>query len=118
MSSLVKIKENHIFRRAYRRGTSLVSPFIVVYLMKNRCGQVRLGITTGKKIGSAVSRNRAKRVITAAFRSCLPNISEGYDFIIVARSRILDVKSTDVSVSLSKLLKTAGVFEIKEENNE
>ncbi len=109
MKTIIKIKENHIFRRAYRRGKALVSPYAVVYVLKNRRDEIRLGITTGKKIGNAVSRNRAKRVITAAFRYCLPEIEAGRDFIIVARPRILAAKSTAVAASLSKLLKTADV---------
>lgn len=109
MNSVVKIKENRDFRRAYRIGKSLVCPYAVVYYMKNRTGNIRLGITTGKKIGNAVSRNRAKRVITAAFRACLPHITPGYDFVIVARTRILSVKSTAVACAVLKLLKAAGL---------
>ena len=107
---LVKLKENRDFRRAYNRGKSYVSPFVVVYINKNRTNNIRLGITAGKKIGKAVQRNRAKRVITAAFVSNFPDIREGFDFVIVARNRILDVKSTVVADSLHKLLTTAGAL--------
>ena len=109
MNKIVKIKENYQFRRAYNRAKSVVCPYAVVYFMKNRSGNIRLGITAGKKLGGAVCRNRAKRVITAAFRGCLPNISSGYDFIIVARSRILTVKSTTVQSALLKILKSANL---------
>ena len=54
MSSLVKIKENYEFRRAYTRGESLVTPVAVIYVFKTKRNNVRLGITTGKKIGKAV----------------------------------------------------------------
>ena len=117
MERIVKLKENRDFRRVYLRGKSFVSPFIVVYINKNRSNNVRLGITTGKKIGKAVSRNRAKRVITAAFRDCLPKIKNGYDVVIVARTRILNVKSTVVAVALQKLLATAGVV-LSEKNSD
>ena len=117
MNGIFKLKENRDFRRAYTRGASLVSPYIVVYYMKNRRNDIRLGITAGKKIGGAVSRNRAKRVITAAFRGCLPQIQTGYDFVIVARTRILSVKSTVVQASLMKLLKKAQLcHELQDEN--
>lgn len=108
--SLLKLKENRDFRRAYNRGKSYVSPFIVVYVNKNRTNNVRLGITAGKKIGKAVERNRAKRVITAAFSSVLPEIRDGFDFVIVARTRILEVKSTVVAASLHKLHFAAGAL--------
>lgn len=116
MSKLIKLKENYIFRRAYKKGKSFVSPFFVIYITKNRRGETRLGITVGKKLGGAVKRNRAKRVITAAFRECMPNIISGYDFVIVARTRILDIKSTAAAVSMKKLLTAAGVFESAKAN--
>lgn len=111
MSKIVKLKENREFRRAYGKGKCLVCPYVVVYYLKNRSNNVRLGITTGKKIGNAVSRNRAKRVITAAFRECLPVLTPGYDFVIVARARILSVKSTAVSAAVLRLLKSAELLE-------
>lgn len=103
MNSIVKIKENRDFRRAYNRGKSYVSPFVAVYIAKNRTNRVRLGITAGKKIGNAVCRNRAKRVIYAAFGACKDTLPPGYDFVIVARTRILSAKSTDVARSLGKI---------------
>lgn len=107
---IVKVKESYVFRRAYKKADSFVTPFVVVYVMKNRNKGVRLGITTGKKIGKAVARNRAKRLITAAFQQYLTEFSGNYDFIIVARPRILTVKSTAVANSLRKAFETAGVL--------
>ena len=105
---IVKLKENRDFRRIYNKGKSYVCPFFVIYVNPNRSKNVRLGITVGKKIGNAVKRNRAKRVITAAFRSAYPQIAAGNDFVIVARTRILNVKSTKVEELLLKLLKEHG----------
>ena len=114
---IVKLKENRDFRRAYNRGKVFVTPFAVVYINKNRLGDIRLGITAGKKVGKAVERNRAKRVITAAFRSVFPKIREGLDFVIVARTRILKVKSTDFATVLEKALISAGALKIENEEN-
>ena len=113
---ITKVKENRDFRRAYNRAKSYVGPFVIIYIMNNRNNGIRLGITAGKKIGKAVSRNRAKRVITAAFRECLPLIDGNLDFIIVARQRILTAKSTEVATAMMKLLKTANVLKSGEES--
>lgn len=115
MNSIIKIKENYIFRRAYRKGTGLVCPYAVVYVLGNRDNSVRLGITAGKKLGTAVSRNRAKRVVTAAFRGCLPRLASGYDFVIVARSRILSARSNQVESALLKLFEKADLLNPNEE---
>ncbi len=111
---IVKLKENRDFRRVYNKGKSFVCPFFVVYVNKNRKNGVRLGITVGKKIGNAVKRNRAKRVITAAFSTVCPKINSDYDFVIVARTRILDVKSTEISSHLVKILNSYGVLKTDE----
>ncbi len=118
MKSAIKIKENRDFRFAYKKGKCFVSPFVAVYVNKNRRKCVRYGITAGKKIGNAVCRNRAKRVISAAFRTLSNEILSGYDFVIVARTRILSVKSTDVEVSLRKIFHSAGVLLTANENDE
>ena len=114
---IIKLKENREFRRAYNRGKVFVTPYAVIYVTKNRTGDVRLGITAGKKIGKAVKRNRAKRVITAAFSSVLPQICDGLDFVIVARTRILNVKSTELALVFEKTLKTAGALKNDNEEN-
>ena len=111
---IFKLKENRDFRRVYNKGKSFVSPYFVLYMNKNRFGDTRLGLTVGKKIGNAVKRNRAKRVITAAFSTVCPHISEGYDFVIVARTRMLNVKSTEVTSSLTKILQSIGVLKLYE----
>lgn len=67
MAEIITLKENKDFRRLYYRGKSKASPVLVTYVMKNRVGETRVGITTSKKIGIAVKRNRARRVIRAAF---------------------------------------------------
>ena len=56
--------ENRDFKRLYARGRSFVTPLCVVYVMKNRLGVNRVGITTSKKIGCAVKRNRARRLLS------------------------------------------------------
>lgn len=110
MQHFEKLKQNYDFRRLYKRGKTYVTPFFVLYSAKGRRARTRLGITVSKKLGGAVQRNRAKRVITAAFRECLPDITPGFDFVIVARTRILEIKSPAAAAALRKKLREAGVW--------
>ncbi len=84
-----------------------VDSAFVAYALKNRSGDIRLGLTVSKKIGGAVCRNRAKRVLTAAFHECAPKIKSGYDFVLTARTRILSVKSTEIAAALESFLQNA-----------
>ena len=104
-----KIKENYIFRRLYRHGKSAVSPCVVLYYKKRKgADQNRLGITATKKIGKAVERNRARRIILESYRLLEPRLAVGYDFVIVARTRATGVKMQVVQAELEGLLKGIG----------
>ena len=87
MEKLVPICRNNDFRRIYARGKSYVSPLVVVYALKNRTKNVRVGITTSKKVGNAVQRNRSRRVIREAFRALAPRVRPGFDLVLVARGK-------------------------------
>lgn len=105
-----KLKQNYEFHRAYNRGIACVTPAFVLYVIKGRKNKVRLGITVTKKIGGAVDRNRAKRVITAAFAEIFPKAARGYDYVVVARARVLEAKSTKISEALERELKKNGFW--------
>ncbi|MBO4433056.1 MAG: ribonuclease P protein component [Clostridia bacterium] len=106
-----KLKQNWEFRRLYSKGKCLVSPAFILYYGKGKAGRARLGITAGKKFGTAVARNRAKRLVTAAFDEVLPRISKGFDFVFVVRGRILSLKSPQVAAMLFELLSRNGLIE-------
>ena len=106
MKQFIKLKANYDFRRIYKKGKAIVCPYFVMYVAKGRKEKLRLGITAGKKVGGAVERNRAKRVIYAAFRAVAQNIPMGNDIIIVARTKILTQKSTCIEKELERQLKS------------
>ena len=116
MSEYITLKDNRDFSRLYKRGKSFVSPYLVTYIMKNKSDNLRFGITTGKKIGKAVRRSRARRVIRAAYYELYPQIKSGYDFVFVARGKNPYVKSTDICKAMKKHLKSAGVLNNKDNN--
>lgn len=103
-----KFKLNKEFRRLYGRGKSLVSPYIVTYALRGKSENVRIGITVGKKLGNAVCRNRAKRLIVAAFNSIKDDVLPHSEIVFVARTRILGVKSTEVAVCMKQHLSQLG----------
>jgi len=116
MEKIIPICENKDYRRIYSRGKSVVTPQIVIYIFKNRLNKKRIGITTGKKIGNAVKRNRARRIIREAVRLLLPDMKEGFDLILVARGKTPFLKSTDIKECLLREFKKAGI--LKEWNSE
>lgn len=104
------LKENKDFRRMYYRGKSQASPCLVTYVMKNRFGATRVGITSGKKIGNAVKRNRARRVIREAFSLYEDRLCGNYDIVFVARTRTTQVKMHSVAAEMQAQLLALGVL--------
>lgn len=87
MKNTQSIKLNKDFRRLYSRGKSFVSGYTVVYALKNRYENNRLGLTVSKSLGKAVKRNRLKRLMRESYRLMEDRINTGFDIIIVARNR-------------------------------
>lgn len=110
MTKPITLCLNADFKRAYYKGKSFVSSSLITYVRKNRLNVTRIGITTSKKIGNAVQRNRARRIIRAAYRQLSKNVAQGYDIVFVARSRTTQLKSTDILNTLEKQLIQAGVL--------
>jgi len=80
------------FDRVYREGSSHGNRFLVVYRFPRSDedgGDLRLGVSVGRKVGGAVERNRVKRALREAFWSLEGELPEGHDFVIVARAEIV-----------------------------
>ena len=103
------INRNYLFLRAYKSRISYVSPLIVTYIVKRSSGGIRLGITTGKKIGCAVERNRARRVVRAAASQLLRDNEESLDIVIVCRHPSCKASSNEIRDVLREHLTAAGV---------
>lgn len=103
------IRRNSEYGRVYARGKSYVNPALVLYVLKTRGKKTRVGLTATKKIGHAVQRNRARRVMRAALSEHLAQNIGGYDIILVARGQTPRLKSTQLSKTLGKLFAKAGL---------
>ena len=111
MKNYETIKENRVFQKLYKRGKYFVGKTLVTYVGYEMHGSVRMGITTGKKVGNSVCRVRARRVIREAFRLLAPNVKKNVNLVFVARGKTPFVKSTDVFAEMSYHLKKAGILE-------
>ena len=104
------LKLNHIFRRLYATN-GYANSYMVLYARRNRLGMNRVGITTGKKLGHAVVRNRARRRLREAYRLQEDAFQSGWDIVVVARSKAVDADFGKLTAAYLSLAKKAGILE-------
>lgn len=111
MKHTVSLKENRIFRRLYAKGKSAVAPTMVLYCRKNGRRESRLGLTTGTKLGHAVVRNRARRRLREVYRLAQPRMHQGYDLVLVARTRCLSAPWPKLTAAFDKACRQLKLME-------
>lgn len=87
-----------------------MTPVVVMYALKNRSGKTRVGITTSKKIGNAVKRNRSRRIIREAWREVQPFAKKGMDYVFVARGKTPYAKTQDIHKQMVIQMKKSGFY--------
>ncbi|MBI5787279.1 MAG: ribonuclease P protein component [Candidatus Schekmanbacteria bacterium] len=89
----------------------MVAKSFVLYYQANGLSHNRLGVCAGKDaIGNAVARNRAKRLLREAYRQNRPNFRPGFDFILVARKNLLNLKAPELIREFRNCLFSAGLI--------
>ena len=103
------LKLNHIFQRLYRTS-GYSNGYLVLYARKNRTDTNRVGITTGKKLGHAVVRNRVRRRLREVYRLNESVFQPGWDLVVVARSRSINAPFEKLTEAYLQLAERAGVL--------
>jgi len=107
MERRLRLRRTSDVRRVYDQGRSWPHPFLVLVARPNGLDFSRVGVTASRKVGGAVARNRAKRLLREAARRLYSQLGSGWDVMLVARAGILEVKEPQVEEVLASLLRRA-----------
>lgn len=106
-----RIRKTDQFLRVRRDGRQWSSSFLILNAAPTRHRVSRCGFITGKRIGKAVDRNRARRRVREAVRIIFDRIVPGWDLVFVVRSSaLITVEFAQVQAVVEQLLRRAGLL--------
>jgi ribonuclease P protein component len=88
-------------QRVFDEGRPVHGSRVVVFLAP---GTGAVAYVAGRKVGNAVTRNRARRILRAAWLEVAPGIGNGHDAVLVAREAIRGAKTQDLVAEMKQLL--------------
>jgi ribonuclease P protein component len=91
-------------------GTVRSHSLLVVRIRRTGLEETRFGLSTGRKLGGAVVRNKVRRRFREALRVMAPSFQPGWDVLIIARPPVIAADYRTVAGTLENLLRRGGVL--------
>jgi len=116
-----RLTRSEDFKRVRRSGKSYAHPLVVLIALKSdksEAPRIRVGVAAGRTVGTAVIRNRTKRLLREAMRTLIPTIAlrqskdngSGLDLVLIARPGLASASLDDTRQALLNLLRRAQIL--------
>lgn len=109
-SGYQRLKHTRLYAEAYSQQHSWVGRFMVLWLREGEGAALRLGVVSSRRVGGAVERNRARRLLRELYRQLYPRLRGRHDVILIARQRILKGAWPELLAEMQSLLKKSGLL--------
>ena len=107
---LVMLSRPQDFTAVQGSGLSKSNPLFTARFLRTDLEATRFGLSTGRKLGGAVVRNRVRRRLREALRVMAPSFQPGWDVLIIARPAIVEADHATLVGALRRLLHRGGVL--------
>lgn len=104
-----RLTRSSLFRETYDAGEKHVGRLMVLYVRRGEGAALRLGVVASRKVGNAVARARARRLLREAYRRQRHLLHGEVDVILVARGALLEAEWPTVMGEVQALSKRAGL---------
>ena len=116
MQRKFRLTRSEDFKRVRRSGKSYAHPLVVLIVHTHEQPRVKIGVAAGRTVGTAVHRNRAKRLLREAMRNLIPDIASNLDLVLIARPGLVSATLEDARYALLNLLQRAQILIPKNES--
>jgi ribonuclease P protein component len=110
MKRSFSLRQGSEFQRVWDNGKSWSHSLVILRACANGTESSRFGFVVGKKVGNAVERNRAKRLMREAVRHRLQDIAQGWDIVLIARRDADKVEFKAIDAAVAGLLERAHLY--------
>ena len=107
---MVMLSRPKDFVALQNEGTVRSHPMLVVRVRRTDLEVTRFGLSTGRKLGGAVVRNRVRRRIREVLRVMAPSFQPGWDVLIIARPPVISADQVALTGAVHHLLRRGGVL--------
>jgi len=106
LSASQRIRRRPEYLRVYEHGLRVRARLMTVIALPNTQNCSRLGIAATRKLGGAVVRNRAKRLVREMYRNA--EVPQGLDIVVIPRPDMLDADFSTLESEFRYALRHAG----------
>jgi ribonuclease P protein component len=97
-----RLRAGREFDAVFKCGSRLGGRLFLLVAAPNRGRHDRLGLAVSRRVGGAVERNRARRLLRESFRRLGPPAGRGVDLVVVARAEIVGCGQAEVDRELQE----------------
>ncbi len=105
----LRLTKSTDFKRVRLSGKSFAHPLVVLLILSNPGGNVRVGVSAGRSVGNAVVRNRAKRRLRVSVTNRISEFPEGWDLVLLARAPIRNASFEQIDQAVKTVLERTGL---------
>ncbi|MFW5749018.1 MAG: ribonuclease P protein component [Chloroflexota bacterium] len=118
MNRRYRLRRTQDFARLRQEGRTARHPLLSVSAAPNALPHNRYGFITGRRLGKAVVRSRARRRMQEAVRLLHPRLEQGYDVVFIGRPAVIEAAYAAVAQAVEQTLRRVALFvEDDEETN-
>jgi ribonuclease P protein component len=111
--ALKVLRKNWQFRQAYRQGKKIICRHAIIFYLDRHQEEeaASFGFVASKRVGGAVKRNRAKRLLREVFRQISKDLKhQDFWMVAVARHTILNATFQETLMDIRSNLTAEGIL--------